>query len=731
MNRFFPSRRNFHSLSVTDLVEAREAYHVHLTNLVNVVATAIGLYRIRVDDPDADDPDSARPRSNAPVRTLRNTMIRRWSWPCVLVFVTEWATEEQLHATPDQVVPRFLYLPDGRIVPTCVIHVTPEVDAPPPLLNLTFPVDLVGGGYPLVTDVQGQQHIGSIGCLVTDGDAVYALTNRHVTGLVDDDGAPPREIFTFVRGKRYRLGVADRKQLGKEPFSQVYAKWPAIRAQLNLDAGLIRIDDSSYWTAQVFGIGELDDLVDLHADTLSLDLIGCPVRAFGGASGELVGEIQALFYRYKSLGGFDYVSDFLIGPRNAQTPLRTHPGDSGTVWFFDPPLARANGQPAPRTRRYRPLGLQWGGQRILASQGEHALQFALATSLSTICRELDVDVVRDWNIGHPEYWGKTGHYKIAASACGLVTDPKLKTLLANNVEVIAFTDSDIVAGNLPKMNQQQFVALADVPDLVWRSKRPLDEFNHFADMDEPGKGAFKNTTLLKLCENPDNVAVSVWNDFYASFNRPPKEDKRGALPFRVWEIYNDMVAFVRAGKVADYVCAAGVLAHYVGDACQPLHVSRLHHGRSAAESAVHSKYETEMLDRFAADLIAGINTRLKNKSAKPTVKGGHAAAIAVVELMRRTIQQLPPLSVINAFNAADGTQRLPKMFQTLGARTIACMADGALTLATLWASAWKQGNGGKIAAAQLKTVDRAALQKKYNTPSFLKSRRLPAMTDLK
>jgi hypothetical protein len=52
-------------------------------------------------------------------------------------------------------------------------------------------------------------------------------------------------------------------------------------------------------------------LVDINPDTLSLDLIGAPVKAFGGASALIEGEIQALLYRYSALGGFDYVTDFL------------------------------------------------------------------------------------------------------------------------------------------------------------------------------------------------------------------------------------------------------------------------------------------------------------------------------------------------------------------------------------------------------------------------------------
>ncbi len=92
MTQFFPPKRNFRSLSVKDLLEAREAYHAYLANLENVIATAIGRYRIRKVDPDAQttnagEPKKWRPRDeHVPPRTLQNTLVNDESWPCILVF---------------------------------------------------------------------------------------------------------------------------------------------------------------------------------------------------------------------------------------------------------------------------------------------------------------------------------------------------------------------------------------------------------------------------------------------------------------------------------------------------------------------------------------------------------------------------------------------------------------------------------------------------------------------
>jgi len=77
--------RNYHSLSVGDLLDGRDAYHVHLAHLENVYATAIGLFRIRTEDPDANDykaiGHAAQKRGQyKEARRLDNTVVRPWSW---------------------------------------------------------------------------------------------------------------------------------------------------------------------------------------------------------------------------------------------------------------------------------------------------------------------------------------------------------------------------------------------------------------------------------------------------------------------------------------------------------------------------------------------------------------------------------------------------------------------------------------------------------------------------
>jgi hypothetical protein len=63
---------NFNSLSIKDLQEARYQYHIELTTKLNVVATALGLYRFKKDIGEKE-------------KTFGNTIIRKDRYHYMLI----------------------------------------------------------------------------------------------------------------------------------------------------------------------------------------------------------------------------------------------------------------------------------------------------------------------------------------------------------------------------------------------------------------------------------------------------------------------------------------------------------------------------------------------------------------------------------------------------------------------------------------------------------------------
>jgi hypothetical protein len=759
----FPPGRDYASLSVRDLLDAREAYHVHLSRLENVVATAIGRYRIHEDDWYAKNPpDRPRPAEFARVtkaRTLANTVVRPWSWPAVLVFVRSW---RQPHELGEETVPRSLYLPDGRVVPTSVILAEPDESLPPPAPGPAQVSELLGGGYSCLREHQGERNLGTLACLVQKGGTYYALTSRHVAG------GKGEEVRAIVRGKSHRVGLSSDEVVGRLPVSTIFPDWPPGRTYLNLDAALVRIDDVSDWTAQAFGIGEIGELFDATAWSISLDLVGCPVRAFGGTSGVMEGEIQALFYRYQSLGGFDYATDVLIGPRrkplaeSAEEGPITRPGDSGAIWFYDPPeeggrskdMERGDAPPerGRRARRLRPVAMQWGGQRFLSEDRTTSSAFALGSFLSSVCRALDVELVRDWSTGHDEYWGKIGHFSIGWKACSEVTG-RLRDLMMKNRDRIGFPDETVSKGEQFRVDREGFVPLADVPDYVWIT-RTHEGVQHFADVDIVDIAG--GPSLLERCAaDPSQVSAQAWKAYFDGFAAAGVGPEEGTLPFRVWQLWEEMVARLKQKNASRFVAAAGVLAHYIGDASQPLHSSYMHHGlppmktvngreypeaRSSAafeafkktrEYKIHGIYEQMMLEVDTVAALAEVDAALlAGGGALPLPTTGHEAAVATVDLMVRAQGRLAPAAIIAA-DDPSGTQkeRAAGLWDVAAIRaaTTSLMADSVRLLAALWASAWAAGDGDSLPESKIVHFQKGTIQDIYRDREFAKARSLADM----
>lgn len=773
--RVFPPPRDFSSLSIRDLMEAREHYHVHLSNIESVVGTAIGRYRIHESDWYADHPPSTprgKPKPKEP-RTFENTVVRPWSWPCVLVLVRQWLP----HGAPGQTpIPKQLYLPDGRIIPTCVMLAPPDDDAAPDALTIGYSSGLIGGGYSCTRTTQGITRSGTLGCLVEREGTYYALTNRHVAG--PDNGV----VDAIVRGERVRVGLSDPRMVNRVSMQSVFPDWPGANTFVNIDAGLVMIDDITQWTSQVFGIGEIAEPFDATPASLTLDIIGCPVRAFGGASGVLEGEIQALFVRYKSQGGTDYVSDLLIGERRrpdkgdrragSAPSVTTRPGDSGTLWFYDPPNRPAGDtpsssvlppEPAPergrRARRLMPIAMQWGAQRVRLDSGATA-SHALATFVSTVCRVLDIEIVHGYGTGHDEYWGKIGHFSIGWKACDFVDDkayPGLARLMNKNQPNIGFDDHRLAEGGAFRTGRGGFVPLADVPDYVWvaNPSRQGEGEQHFADIDIVGIDG--SPPLLDRCVDDErNISATVWRDYFAGFANKGVGPDEGALPFRVWQIWDEMVAALRAGDLARFVTAAGVVAHYVGDASQPLHCSWLHHGRPpttrignhafpprksdgkgkdkdkdspyavfrrSPAAKIHAIYEEQMLEIEPDVALASVDRELRAQgAAKLDIQSGFQAARAVIAIMDASRKRLPPERILAADDPTlTQKQRAARLWKNSEIReaTIASLADSTRVLAALWQGAWTAGNGESIPDAKLRRFEESELQAIYTKAAFL------------
>jgi hypothetical protein len=380
---------------------------------------------------------------------------------------------------------------------------------------------------------------------------------------------------------------------------------------VSCDAGLIEIDDIKRWKTELPFVGAMDEMYDLNVYNISLGLIAEHAKenneikpaqngnviGYGAVSGLTEGEIIGMFYRHKSVGGTEYVSDFLIAGRNGK-PLNIHHGDSGCLWLIE--TFEEN-----KGKKLQPIALHWGQHLFLKDNKKTKFTFSLSTSLSNICRELDIDLVRGWNIDVDYSWGKIGHYTVGYKAIYTIQNENLRKLMHKNERNISFRKSAINADldnpkienpRLSKDPDKGFCALADVPDIIWKQyklsadgtkgtawgRKGDENPNHYADADAVTVGDGK--TLFDLCSTQDKMTIEVWNNYYDNIDKEKiglkssDEISKGLICFRVWQIFDYMVDAINQGNKEKFIFAAGVLAHYVGDACQPLHSSYMSDG---------------------------------------------------------------------------------------------------------------------------------------------------------
>jgi hypothetical protein len=230
------------------------------------------------------------------------------------------------------------------------------------------------------------------------------------------------------------------------------------------------------------------------------------------------------------------------------------------------------------------------------------------------------------------------------------------------------------------------------------------------------------------------------------YTDPKVNDRsKGLLPFRCWQIYDEMVDAVKKRDTTRYVCAAGILSHYVGDACQALHISYMFNGDPAkmekvtvtkkgvskeielpVAHGVHSAYEDSLVNFHSPEIMAALKKTFQGKThhGQPLNRdGGFGAAKAVLDLMQATFKAIKPIDIVNAYvpiKKLKPREIADHLWAQFGKATTSVMADGARTLAMLWDSAWKEG-GGTAKMAARRPIRQAAFKKLYTKPKFLES----------
>jgi hypothetical protein len=267
-------------------------------------------------------------------------------------------------------------------------------------------------------------------------------------------------------------------------------------------------------------------------------------------------------------------------------------------------------------------------------------------------------------------------------------------------------------------------------------------------MDAPRAGG----NLLDLCSKSlsKNTDVAVWQKYYTDV----KDKSRGLLPFRVQQFYEGMVKDLKKTHpdFARFVCAAGIVSHYVGDACQPLHVSSWFNGdpthlvdnpnkgkphepdKIPAGTGVHAAYEDDMVNFHIGDITPAVQADTTPLPANFT--GGKRAAMACTQLILDTFAQIKPKDIVAKYitlqqQGTTGKDAANELWASFGTATENVIAAGVRTLASVWQSAWAEAKAEGKAPASPSAVDEAVLEAFFVEPdTFYPSKTIDHICDV-
>ncbi len=268
-------------------------------------------------------------------------------------------------------------------------------------------------------------------------------------------------------------------------------------------------------------------------------------------------------------------------------------------------------------------------------------------------------------------WGKRGHSIVCQTA--------------------SYLDAKLPRGQFFKSHSYDLGYYCNVPDLIW--KRPetyqQESFNHFMDME-----IFNRE--IKADELPGAFALDrlAFNAKY-----PKVSDKAGRSFWRIRELLDsaqaigeklkakDLSSDDRYKMQADWLVHIGAAGHYLGDLCQPLHVTENYDGQMNDQKGVHRWFEDDAVDElFHSDNSPGLESEVMAAAEKKwkTLKPGwekRPVLEILEELARSSNISIKELMAIDKKQGRKDIKRASAAFQKM---IIDRMAAGAVATAELW-----------------------------------------------
>ena len=254
-------------------------------------------------------------------------------------------------------------------------------------------------------------------------------------------------------------------------------------------------------------------------------------------------------------------------------------------------------------------------------------------------------------------WGFTAHRLVNEKAVETLPEPLRSFFQANAAYVIEH---------------------AVDPDL-WRAVGQDPEPNHFLDMDAFG---------------PPNAGLIPRDEAEHLRRHGPEAAARGRLPWRVGEVYRELVAAFRDRDPARILERAAVLGHYVADAHVPLHAALNYDGQLTGQTGIHNRWETGAVERFERQLRAEIVPRPAHTVGDPVqltldiLAESYELSLQVLASDKESTEGTDLADT--ALDDRYGDGYYSRLYERERATLRSRLASSASTLGSLWLTAWQE-----------------------------------------
>jgi len=160
-------------------------------------------------------------------------------------------------------------------------------------------------------------------------------------------------------------------------------------------------------------------------------------------------------------------------------------------------------------------------------------------------------------------WGFYAHYRINRLAVYLLPKAMAGFYKSN----ISFITEHAVSAD-----RRRYVDSAEIP-------------RHYFDADHYGK-------------DPFHTVPQKWNDAAKKYSTDTLL-KYGTLPWTIQQNYYRLVKAFKNHDTSAILNTSAYLAHYVADACVPLHLTQNHDGQLSGQAGVHALWESRLPEQFS------------------------------------------------------------------------------------------------------------------------------------